>query len=133
MLLLAITAAIHTDTHFRATKNVLLEATYHPDMWDTKNWAKQQKVGPNNIFLIFVSVLRLALTVHIFLFIHEYISFQTVIIFTPIILQKFFSYYFMQLVGVTEWFLCLHHHQMLLTHNVFESKMISYPQLIILK
>ena len=34
-------AAIHTDTHFGATKNVLLEATYHPDARDTKNWAKQ--------------------------------------------------------------------------------------------
>ena len=63
VLLNAVSAAIHTDTHFGATTKMLLEATYPPDMWDTKNWTKQQKIGPSNIFLIFVSLLRLALKV----------------------------------------------------------------------
>ena len=59
MLLNAVSAAIHTDTHFGATKNVLLEATYHPDMRDTKNWAEQHffdfcilsvKIGPKSLY-----------------------------------------------------------------------------------
>ena len=32
VLLNAVSAAIHNDTHFGATKNVLLEATNHPDV-----------------------------------------------------------------------------------------------------
>ena len=40
MLLNAVSAAIHTDTHFEATNNVLPEATYHLDVGETKNWAE---------------------------------------------------------------------------------------------
>ena len=54
VLLNAVSAAIHTNTHFGARKNVFLEATYHPDMGDAKNWAEQH-------FFIFVSLLRLTL------------------------------------------------------------------------
>ena len=42
MSLNAVSAAIHTDTHFGATNNVLPKATYHPDVGDTKNWVEQQ-------------------------------------------------------------------------------------------
>ena len=52
VLLNAVSAAIHTNTHFGATKNVLLKATYHPNMGDAKNWAKQH---------FFLSLLRLTL------------------------------------------------------------------------
>ena len=41
MLLNSVSAAIHKDTHFGATNNVLLEATSHLDVWDTKNWEGQ--------------------------------------------------------------------------------------------
>ena len=51
MLLNAVSAAMHTDTHFGATNDMLLEATYHPDVGDTKNWAEQH-------FLNFLSLLR---------------------------------------------------------------------------
>ncbi len=58
VLLNAVSAAIHTDTHFGATKNVLLEAAYHPDMWDTKYWAVQQKLGRATIFYFCTSAKR---------------------------------------------------------------------------
>ena len=55
MLLNAVSAAICTDKHFVATNNLLLEATYHPDVGDTKNWAEHH-------FLFLISVIRPALT-----------------------------------------------------------------------
>ena len=43
VLLNAVSTGIHKDTHFGATKNVLLEATYRylSEVRDTKNWPEQ--------------------------------------------------------------------------------------------
>jgi hypothetical protein len=57
-LLNTVSAAIHPDTHFRATKNVLLEATYHLDVLDLKN-------GLSDINFNFFSLLRHALNLGI--------------------------------------------------------------------
>jgi hypothetical protein len=43
----AVSAAMHTDAHFGATKNVVLEATYH-------RMLEKQKIGLSNIFLNFL-------------------------------------------------------------------------------
>ena len=69
MLLNPVSAAIHTDTNFGATKNGLLEATYHPDMLDTKNWAEQHffdfcisvKIGPKSVLTLSLSLLLILL------------------------------------------------------------------------
>ena len=51
MLLNAVSAAMYTVTHFGATNNELLKATFHLDVGDTK-------IGLRNTFLILASLLN---------------------------------------------------------------------------
>ena len=54
VLLNAISAVIHTDTHFGATKNVLLESNISPGYVRYKNWTEQY-------FFYFLSLSRFLL------------------------------------------------------------------------